>query len=403
MIHLAYLLVLIVFITPLIPGVLGILLPAVSWLPPLGYVTPHLGAFATVADWPNLVQSVLLSLFTGMGSSLLALVATFLILRRFWLNPRWQKIEYALSPMLAMPHVAFAIGFSFLLAPSGWLYRGFEALGVNTAGSYSLIQDPYGIGLLLALAIKEIPFLLIMSISVLQQLNVHKQLAVANGLGYDNKQAWLKVILPQWLPKIRLPLFAVAAYGISVVDVALILGPSRPTTLSVLVWQWFNDPDLALMPRAAVGALLLLTTTAFGLLVFRTLEWLGLKQCRQWQITGAATLRNSVKSKISGSLLTLVTLLPFMLLPLLVIWSFAQRWRFPDLLPTRYSFRFWQQELTPLVELIGNSMMLALLSCAVALVMAIFCLEYRNKYLRGLPLWCIAIPLVAPQLSLLFG
>ena len=53
-------------------------------------------------------------------------------------------------------------------------------------------------------------------------------LAIARSLGYGPMAAWLKVILPQLYPLIRLPIYAVLAYGLSVVDMALILGPSTP-------------------------------------------------------------------------------------------------------------------------------------------------------------------------------
>ncbi|MGF1684784.1 ABC transporter permease [Photobacterium minamisatsumaniensis] len=404
MIHAIFFLTFILFIIPLIPGLLGLVLPAISWLPPLGYTEPNLSAFTTVANWPGIEQSFMLSLFTGLSSTLLALSASFFILRRYWNTTYWRKIERFLSPMLAMPHVAFAIGFAFLLAPSGWMYRLLESTGFNTANSFNLIQDRYGLGLLLGLAIKEIPFLLLMSISVLQQIHVNKLLAVANGLGYSNQEAWLKVILPQWLPKIRLPLFAVAAYGISVVDVALIIGPSRPSTLSVIVWQWFTDPDLALLPRAAVGACLLLLTTMLGLALLSVTEWLCLRKYRQWQFHGAS--RSPIQAKglsLTRLIVWLVLLIPLILTPLLFTWSIAQRWRFPDLSPSRYSLRFWEQELQAIFELACNSIMLALISSVIALIMTICCLEYRDKFQKSIPTWCIAIPLITPQLSLLFG
>lgn len=94
-----------------------------------------------------------------------------------------------------------------------------------------------------------------MSIAVLQQLNTPQLVRISSSLGYSPQQTWQKVIFPQWLPKIRLPLYAVIAYGLSVVDLNLIIGPSQPSSFSVLVWQWFNDSDLSLLPRATAGAL----------------------------------------------------------------------------------------------------------------------------------------------------
>ena len=51
------------------------------------------------------------------------------------------------------------------------------------------------------------------------------------------------MVLPQVYPQIRLPVYAVLAFSLSVVDVALILGPGNPPTLAVLAVRWFADPD----------------------------------------------------------------------------------------------------------------------------------------------------------------
>jgi putative thiamine transport system permease protein len=73
------------------------------------------------------------------------------------------------------------------------------------------------------------------------------------------------------------------------------------------------------------------------------------------------------------------------------------------LLPSRYSLRFWQQELPTVIDLVGNSLFYAVISSALALILVIACLEYRQKFHKGLPVWLITLPLITPQLSLLFG
>ncbi|WP_205626050.1 ABC transporter permease [Photobacterium aquae] len=404
MIRFLFFTTLLICFSPLVPGLLGIILPAFSWLPALGYNQFSPSAFELLIHWPNLAESIGLTLFTGLGSTLLAIMFSYWILATYWETARWNRVEKLLSPMLAMPHVAFAIGFALLMSPTGWFYRVGDLFGVNSTDSTGLIQDPHGLGLLLALAIKETPFLLIMSVSVLQQLNIQRLLAVSSALGYTRSQCWYKVVLPQWLPKMRLSIFAIAAYGLSVVDVAMILGPTRPTTLSLVVWQWFNEPDLTLVPRAAAGAILMLAVTALGLGTLGLMEWLGLRRCRNWQTSGPKphTTRQLRLTTWRGIYLPFA-LIPALVLPILVLWSFAQRWRFPDLLPSRYSGRFWHQELDTITELLATSLGIAILSCLAALIMAIACLEYRQRYLRGLPTWLIGLPLIIPQLSLLFG
>ncbi len=114
----------------------------------------------------------------------------------------------------------------------------------ETPPDISLVQGPFGIALTIGLVIKEMPFLLLMTFAALGQIRADDQLRMARSLGYGPVQAWLKVVLPLVYPQIRLPIYAVLAFSLSVVDMAMVLGPTTPPTLPPLVLRWFNDPDL---------------------------------------------------------------------------------------------------------------------------------------------------------------
>ena len=158
-------------------------------------------------------------------------------------------------PLLAVPHLAIAVGLAFLIAPSGWLIRLISpwATGWHTPPDFPLVQDPLGLALAFALVLKETPFLILMTFGALGQIGADAQFRMARSLGYGPVQAWLKVILPQVYPQIRLPVYAVLAYALSVVDMAIVLGPTTPPTLATLVLRWFYDPDLATRFQAAAG------------------------------------------------------------------------------------------------------------------------------------------------------
>lgn len=76
---------------------------------------------------PGLWHSAALSLWIGTASTLGSLLLTALLLAQSGQQgderPCFRWLRRLLSPLLALPHVAFAIGFAFLLAPSGWLLR----------------------------------------------------------------------------------------------------------------------------------------------------------------------------------------------------------------------------------------------------------------------------------------
>ena len=162
-----------------------------------------------------------------------------------------------------------AIGLVFLLSPSGWIARALAPLaGWDRPPLWASVNDPAVFALILGLMVKEVPFLLLVILSALSQLPLRQHLAAGRSLGYWRGIVWIKVIMPQVWPLIRLPVMVVLAYSLSVVDMALILGPSHPLSLAVLLLRLFTAPDIAMLLPASAGALMqaLLVAAAFALL-----------------------------------------------------------------------------------------------------------------------------------------
>lgn len=385
----------------MIPGLAGVIVSSLGFIPPLAMTELTLAGYIQLTQWNGLIQSIGSSLLSATLSTALSALFCFAILQRLWLSKYWHKVETVLAPLLALPHVAFAIGFAFLFAPTGFIARlAFQLLGWQSDASNSalLVNDPYALGLTLALAFKELPFLLLMSISVLHQLKLEQTFKVASMLGYAPHQMWCKVIFPQWFTKMRFALFAVITYGVSVVDIALILGPSNPPTFAVLVWQWFSDPDLSLLPRASAGAVMLFVLASLLMGIVVIVEKMTIKWCQQWQYSGRSGF-----SLPGMSILSTSVALATVVLPLLAIWSFAQRWRFPDLAPSQLSLRFWQFEWINIIPTLLNSILLATVVATLALILALIAHEYKLKHAWHLPDYLIAMPMLIPQLSMLFG
>ena len=103
------------------------------------------------------------------------------------------------------------------------------------------------------------------------------------------------------------------------------------------------------------------------------------------------------------ALFYVTTTLAVVMIPLMIIWSFAQRWRFPDLLPSQYTTRFWQYESQGIADTLTQSITIAIVSATIALILALTAHEYRLRYRIQLPSYIIAIPMLIPQLSILFG
>lgn len=401
MIRFGYCFLLLIGIAPILPGMMGVMLSSLGYIPAVGLHEFSVAGFADVWRWTGVGQSLLLSAGSALLSTYGALLLSFAVLMTLWSHQRWHWVEHCLSGLLALPHVAFAIGFAFLFAPTGMMARAFVALfdyQVSTQDSAWLVHDPHAFGLTLALALKETPFLLLMSIPVLQQLHVQPLLTSGASLGYSPMQSWWKLVLPQWLRKMRFALFAVIAYSVSVVDVSLILGPTTPPTFAVLVWQWFSDPDLNQLPRAAAGAVVLLGLAGLMLLSVVLIEALILRVFRGWLSSGRHGM--SLPGK---SVMMLVLSCAAIIFPLMLVWSVAQRWRFPSLWPSQFSDRFWLREWPNMLPTLSQSLWIALLSGTLALLLGVIAHEFRTRSRLALPAWVIVLPMLLPQISLLFG
>lgn len=398
-----------VFLAPVLVGLAGTLLPAFGYLPAIGAHDLSLAPWRDLFAWPGFGSALRLTLSVGVLSSLLSLAGAVALVAMLSGTRAFGRIQTALAPLLATPHAAIALGLAFLLAPSGWIVRLIspEWTGwTRPPGDLVTIRDPYGLSLVAGLLTKEIPYLVLALAAALGQVPAQRLIACARSMGYSRGSAWLKLVLPQLWPQIRLPFYAVVAYSVSVVDQALVLGPGNPPPLAVLALRWFSDYDLArYLPAAAAGTLQLGLVVA-GLVICRLAEWGVGKAGRFWlecgRRSGAADWFLPVVAVPTGVVLAagLLALLA------LALWSFAASWPFPAALPLRWSLSAWAGAGERLQGSLGTTLLIAAAATAVALVLCVGCLEQETRRQRkprnGL-LWLLYLPLLVPQIAFLFG
>jgi len=318
---------------------------------------------------------------------------------------RW--IRRLVSPQLSIPHAAAAFGLAFLIAPSGLIARLASPglTGWERPPDLLIVQDPWGLSLIAGLVIKEIPFLLLMSLAALPQLDPERRVAMARSLGYRPTLAWWKVVAPSLYPLIRLPVFAVIAYASSVVDVAMILGPTLPPTLAVSILAWFSDPDLDQRFMASAGAILQLGVTATALAIWWGLERLVARLMGAW-IAHGGRRQGETGLHVAGKLwILLVTAIAFFAIGGLAIHSVAGFWRFPDALPGSFTVIHWAQALPSLAGPIASTALIALVSTLLATTLALAALENEQRTGRhpSRAMWLLYLPLIVPQIAFLFG
>jgi putative thiamine transport system permease protein len=369
-----------------------------------------LSAWRALAADPQWLKATATTLWTGIAASVLATGVTAWLLCSIFPGPAWARLVRLLGPMLAVPHVAFAIGLLALIAPSGWLLRAVSPwlTGFDAPPPWVTTQDPWGLGLIAVLTLKEVPFLLWAAGTQLQRgdvaLRLARELDAARTMGYQRGVAWRRVVWPQLWPRLRWPLLAVLAYGITVVDVALVIGPGSPPSLAVLAWTWLQDADPAQNAQGAAAAWSLAITLA----VLSALFWRGatLPVWRTRRTTGqrgrpGGSYRHQLPHHFSVPVVTVLTTYAVVMLALLA-GSVAGVWAFPSLMPQTLTAEAWLS-VGHSFNHVTSTLTLALASAATSLVWCVAWLELAPVRWDQLLRRVLYLPLVLPAVLWLVG
>ncbi len=376
-------------------------------LPALGQDMVSLGPWHELADLPGFATSLRLTLVTGIGSTLLSLVLATGFCATVHARMNTSAGARMLTPFLAIPHAAMAVGLAFVLAPSGWIARMIAPLaGWDRPPDIATVSDGWGLALTLGLMIKEVPFLLLVILSALSQIPVARHMAAGRALGYGRGIVWIKMIMPQVWPLIRLPVWVVLAYGLSVVDMAIILGPSNPPTLAVAVTRWFSDPDPLMILPASAGAILQAVIVALAVAMLMVAE-AAVKRLGRWWIRRGGRGSSAEPGLWAASALVMALMaVGALAMVSLVVWSMAWRWSFPQLLPESWSLKPWSSAQDGWMRALSNTLLLAGATVGLSLGLAIAWLEGEDRARRSRAPWAealIYLPLLIPQIGFLYG
>jgi putative thiamine transport system permease protein len=365
-----------------------------------------------------------MSLWSGVASTVLATAASAWLLSRTARPAQLQRLLQRQAWMLAVPHAAFAMGLVLWIAPSGWLLRLFSpwATGLDAPPPWPTTQDPWGLGLIAVLTLKEIPFLLWSAGSHLLRPEVaarlQRELQLAASFGYGTEAAWWRIVWPQLLARMAAPLLAVLAYSLTVVDVALVIGPGSPPTLAVLAWQWLQDANVDHNAQGGAAAwalaalVVLCAAAAWALLqapLWRRWRSSGAPQMMRWDTNwhgmamhSAAAPSPGIHAAAGTAATALLTALYLAILTALLLGSFMGSWPFPALLPAHWSTAAWHTVWDSAAS-VWTTLWLAAASAACALLWVLAWLELAPPHWQARVQTLVYLPLVLPGLLWVLG
>jgi len=435
---------------PVLAGLVGVVLPAFGYFPALDAHAFTFSVFAQLFAIDGVSKMALLSFFTGLTATVISVASAFLLLAVFYRSSYLNKLQTWLSPLLVLPHAAAAIALLFVLSPSG-LFSSIVANAINILSSIGIGEtdgvggastllpptwafpyDTYGISIIVALALKELPFVFLMAVSVMSQPHVKRKLDgyfnSATALGYSPVTVFFKTIFPIVYPQVRLPILAVLAYATANVEIPLLLGPNNPPTLAVAVVQWFNHVDLSMRFQASAAALLQVAVTLVAISVWIVGEKVAKHAQVRFYVNGHRHTGQTLSIIVAYAIVAIYTLLILSIIFSTVLWSFASFWQYPAVLPEGLTLLHWKATLAALAEPFNNTVLLAVLVSSFSVIVAALALEaeslngdsgnielngqsrdkssppsYFNGWAGALLSLTLFLPLLVPGVAFLYG
>jgi putative thiamine transport system permease protein len=376
-----------------------------------------LDATAWQALWvdPQTWRAWGMTLWTGLASTALAWITVKHVLASGFIRQQLGRWLSLLPALLATPHAAMAIGLVLWLSPSGWALRLASPglTGFDSPPPWFTTQDPWGLGLILVLWLKEVPFLLWVAATQMQREDLRRrwqaESALAQTLGRTPAQAFAQIIWPQLAPRLRWPLLAVLVYGLTVVDMALIIGPATPPTLAVLAWQWLSDADLLTQSQgvAAAGWLtgtVLVGGVLAGRLVGAALSRRMLGHGKRLKVAWAAFLPKPgcVGVWPPNVVWTLILTTYAAVWFALTVGSVSGVWPFPQVWPELWTLSAWQQVASSAYT-VWTTLGLGVASASVCLLWSVAWLELApRRWQQAMQPWFL-LPLVLPSVLWVVG
>lgn len=221
----------------------------------------------------NFFESLWLTFRIAFLSTLIASVLAIgfsLVLREQFRGSRFFTFMFQIP--IPIPHLVVAAGMVLLVSQSGLLSRGSVALGLTEVPRDFpvMVFDKPGVAIQLTFLWKEIPFIGIVVLAVLQGIGPQYE-EIAQTLGANRWQRFRFVLLPMIMPGILSTSIIVFAYTFANYEIPMLLGVRHPTTLPVMAFRNYQDPDLALRPQAMAVSVILAVIAIILLVAYKRL------------------------------------------------------------------------------------------------------------------------------------
>lgn len=223
------------------------------------------------------VRSLSYSFYLGLVSTIGALIlglAMALILQR--VAGRHRFLSRFFEVPITIPHIIVALMIMQLLSQSGLISRiAYHLHLISSIDAFPLlVNDRWGISIIIVFLYKEIPYVAVTMLAILRQLQSGYTVAARN-LGASRWQAFWHVTLPLVQPTLFTLFIILFCFTFANFEVPYILGNPGNETIALTIYDQFLQPDLQSRPAAfALNTILSGICLAVTLLALLLSRWL---------------------------------------------------------------------------------------------------------------------------------
>lgn len=232
----------------------------------------------------NLKYTIKINLLTGGISLFLTIALLYLI----YINRNSKYFKNIFKKILEFPvgisYLTGAYALVLLLSRGGILGRNLVKVGIieSIRDFPILINDSYGIGIILGYIWKVVPFMTMMCIPIMADIEKRwRDLGVLYNLNDYN--FFKKIVFPMLIPNLALSFFLVLAYLFSAFETPYILGVTYPRTLSVQMYELYREGDVELRGQVmAINVIVTLIALIISFTSYLILKYLTKFKEREW-------------------------------------------------------------------------------------------------------------------------
>lgn len=246
------------------------LLRSFNYMPIIGLTEPSLDAYRAILSDDAFGRSLALTLYIAITSTVISVIlsiAVGLVLRETFVGKKLFTFLFQLN--LPIPHLVGGIGLLFLFTQGGFLARlAYQVNLIERPSDFpALVFDPWAIGIISEYVWKEVPFIGVVVLAILQSVGEEYE-AVAQSLGANAWQRFRYVLLPLIMPGVLSVSVIVLAFTLGAYEVPFVLGRTFPEALPVLAVRLYTDPDLNQRPAAMATAMIIAVLSTLLIFVY---------------------------------------------------------------------------------------------------------------------------------------